>query len=66
MNNDHLDQIELAKKLLKTVRHTAYSTVNEMARLIIHPSCSFTTKAKDIRLARIENAADTYAEGKRD
>ena len=26
---DHLVQIELAKKLLKTVRHAAYATVNE-------------------------------------
>jgi hypothetical protein len=26
---DYLSQIELAKKLLKTVRHAAYSTVNE-------------------------------------
>ena len=29
MNPDHSLQIELAKKLLKTVRHAAYSTVNE-------------------------------------
>jgi hypothetical protein len=29
MTDDHLDQIRLAKKLLKTVRHAAYSTVNK-------------------------------------
>lgn len=28
-DSDHLAQIELAKKLLKTVRHAAYATVNE-------------------------------------
>jgi general stress protein 26 len=28
-NQDHLTQVELAKKLLKTVRHAAYATINE-------------------------------------
>ena len=29
MNTEHAEQIELAKKLLVTVRHAAYATVNE-------------------------------------
>ena len=29
MNSEPLDQIELAKKLLQTVRHVAYATVND-------------------------------------
>lgn len=29
MNQDHLAQVKLAQKLLKTVRHAAYATMNE-------------------------------------